>query len=306
MMPIPPSGRQYSLRLNSLHAVVTQVGAGLRALTLGDWEVLDGYAEDEMCPAARGAVLVPWPNRLEDGHYEFEGRAHDLPLTEPSRHNAIHGLVRWLNWEARFKGPAQVVMGLTLHPQPGYPFSLDLEVEYRLADDGLTVTTTARNAGAGALPFGAGHHPYLTVGGPSIDGLWLRLPGGARLETDERHNATGRRLPVDGTEYDFRSGRVVGGLALDTAYTDLAPDPDGRSRVELRGDPPSRRLTLWMDPGYGYLMAFTGDTLEEGRRRRSLGLEPMTCGPNAFRRPALGLRTLQPGKQCSCRWGISF
>ena len=41
---------------------------------------------------------MPWPNRLEDGAYEFDGRTHQLPLTEPERRNAIHGLVREEAW----------------------------------------------------------------------------------------------------------------------------------------------------------------------------------------------------------------
>ena len=109
-----------------------------------------------------------------------------------------------------------------------------------------------------------------------------------------------------GTEYDFRSGRTLGPLRLDTAFTDLLPDPDGRSRAELRGGDPARRVILWMDSAYRYLMAFSGDTLAAPRRRRSLALEPMTCGPNAFRRPRLGMRVLAPGEQVSYSWGLTF
>jgi aldose 1-epimerase len=29
-----------------------------------------------MCSSGRGQVLIPWPNRLEDGSYEFDGRRH--------------------------------------------------------------------------------------------------------------------------------------------------------------------------------------------------------------------------------------
>lgn len=305
-MPVSPSGRQHRLRHGARQAVVTEVGGGLRTLGREGWEVLDGFEEDEICPAANGAVLAPWPNRLEDGRYEFAGQSHQLPLTEPQRSNAIHGLVRWLNWETRQASAAEVVVGTLLHPQPGYPFSLDLEVSYRLDEEGLTVTTTARNAGREGLPFGAGHHPYLRLGTPSIDQAWLRLPARSRLELDERRNATGRSLPVEGTEYNFVEGRAIGALRLDDAFTDLLPDPDGRTRIELRSADPARRVGLWMDAGYRYLMAFSADTLGEPRRRRSLALEPMTCGPNAFRHPHLGLRVLAPAESASCSWGLSF
>ena len=53
-----------------------------------------------MCDGAHGAVLIPWPNRLGDGSYEFDGARHQLALSEPERRNAIHGLVRWVPWRA--------------------------------------------------------------------------------------------------------------------------------------------------------------------------------------------------------------
>jgi aldose 1-epimerase len=306
MMPIPPSGRQHHLRHGSRRATVTEVGGTLRTLARDEWEVIDGFEEDEICPAANGAVLAPWPNRLEDGRYQFEGQDYQLPLSEPKRGNAIHGLVRWLAFETRAASADHVALGVLLHPRPGYPFALDLEVSYRLDQEGLSVTTTAGNAGAKGLPFGLGHHPYLRVGTPLIDQAWLQFDARTLLELDQRQNATGRRLPVAGTEYDFRSGRTIGPARLDTAYTDLSRDREGRARIELRSPDTGRRITLWMDRAYGYLMAFTADTLAGPRRRRGLALEPMTCAPNAFRHPRLGLTTLAPGERASCSWGLIF
>ena len=291
-MPISPSGRQHHLRHGALRAVITEVGAGLRTFIRGDWEVLDGYAEDEICPAANGAVLAPWPNRLEDGRYEFGGLSHQLPLSEPERGNAIHGLVRWLAWETREESAAQVVLGTLLHPQPGYPFSLELVAGYRLDDAGLTVTTTARNAGTAPLPFGSGHHPYLKLGTDLVDQAWLRLPAQSRLELDPRQNATGRSLAVAGTEYDFRSGRALGPLRLDTAFTDLLPDPDGRSRTELRGGdrPPGHPLDGLRLP------------LPDGLQRRHAGGAPAPAQPGsgahdlrAERLPPSAARDARPG-----------
>src|SRR3954465_12276986 len=93
-----PSGEQFELRFGEQHAVVTEVGAGLRAYSAGGRELLDGYGPDEMCRSGRGQVLMPWPNRIEDGRDEFNGRELQLPLTQVGEHNAIHGLVRWVAW----------------------------------------------------------------------------------------------------------------------------------------------------------------------------------------------------------------
>ena len=130
--PVAPSGEQLELSFGERRAVVVEVGAGLRTYAIGGREVLDGYAADEMCASGRGQVLLPWPNRIEDGSYEFDGRRHQLPLTEVDAGNAIHGLVRWASWTVAEREPHRVVLEHLLHPQPGYPFALALRIEYSL------------------------------------------------------------------------------------------------------------------------------------------------------------------------------
>jgi aldose 1-epimerase len=300
----PPSGTQYPIHFGDHEAVITEVGAGIRSYVVAGHELLDGYGVGEMCTFARGAALIPWPNRLQDGRYTFDGRDFETPLTEPHRHNAIHGLTRWMNWQARGVDASTVVMSMRLHPQEGYPFTLDLEIIYRLSDGGLEARTTGRNVGDRPLPYAAGHHPYLTVGTDLVDAAVLRIPARRFLEVDDRLIPTGRAPAVDGKPLDFRQPRPIGELRLDTAYTGLEPDPDGRARIELRHPRGRPALALWMDAGYPYVMAFTGDTMPPERRRRSLGVEPMTAAPNAFR-SGLGLRTLQPGESFTSVWGIT-
>src|SRR5713101_942971 len=154
MSPSPPSGQQFVLTIGDQRAVVTEVGAGLRTYTVADRDLIDGYDEDEMCAIGRGQLLLPWPNRIEDGQYEFGGTVHQTPLTEPARHNALHGLTRWVNWTGLEQSGDRVLMSLVLHPQEGYPFFLELEAEYRLSAAGLTVRTTATNIGTHAAPYG--------------------------------------------------------------------------------------------------------------------------------------------------------
>ncbi len=166
-------------------AVVTEVGAGLRTYTVGGRDVIDGYREDEICPIGRGQVLLPWPNRIEDGQYEFDGTLYQTPLTEPARHNALHGLTRWMKWTALHQAEDHVLMSLVLDPQDGYPFTLRFDVDYRLSAAGLTIQTTAKNLGRQAAPFGAGHHPYITVG-TLIDQALLKMPALLRLEANDR------------------------------------------------------------------------------------------------------------------------
>jgi aldose 1-epimerase len=195
---IPPSGEQHELAFGDQRAVVVEVGGGLRSYSAGGRELLDGYAVDEMCRSARGQVLLPWPNRIAEGRYEFDGQAYQLPLTEPERGTAIHGLVRWASWRVAERDDDRVVMEHLLHPQPGYPFTLEVRVEYRLDGDGLTVRTTTENAGTTACPFGAGHHPYFAASTGLVDDMVLEgEPVGAAVLDETRPIEAPWRLRVD-------------------------------------------------------------------------------------------------------------
>jgi aldose 1-epimerase len=200
---IAPSGKQIAIVAKDQQAVVVEVGGGLRSYSSGGCELLDGYGAEEMSSSGRGQVLIPWPNRLEDGCYEFNGRRYQLPLNEPEHHNAIHGLVRWSTWTATEREPHRVVMEHILYPQPGYPFLLGISIEYGLSNSGLQVRTTATNLGTQSCPYGSGAHPYLTLGTATIDGLILQVPGQTVLRSDERGLPILREA-VEGTDYDLR------------------------------------------------------------------------------------------------------
>ena len=230
------------------------------------------------------------------------GRRHQLPLNEPERLNAIHGLVRWAAWTAAEHEPHRAVMEYVLHPQPGYPFSLKISVEYALSDRGLQIRTTATNLGNEACPYGSGAHPYLTLGTTTIDPLILRLPARTVLRADERGLPIGMEA-VEGIEYDFRQSRRIGPTVLDHAFTDLERDEDGIAHVELRDPDHGTQISLWVDQSYPYLMLFSGDPLPDVCRR-SLAVEPMTCPPNALR-TSEGLLRLEPGSSFTGTWGIA-
>lgn len=292
---------QIELAWGEQRVAVVTLGGGLRSYEVGGRAVLDGFPAGERPTSGRGQVLVPWPNRIENGSYEFDGKRMQLPLTEPEHGNAIHGLVRRAEWDVAEHAADRVVLGYVLEPQPGYPFALGLSIEYALSDTGLRVTTTARNLGPDPCPYGCGQHPYLTLGTPTIDPLRLEVPAEVVVFSDER-GLPKDSASVDGTEYDFRAGRAIGRTVLDNAYTELERDAHGRANILLDEPESGAGLTLWLDESYGYVMVFTGDPLPDVARR-AVAVEPMTCPPNAFRTHQ-ALIVLEPGESTSSTWGI--
>ena len=296
-----PSGRQVEITYDDQRATVVEVGGGIRRYEVGGRSVFDPHPIDSMCDCAHGAPLIPWPNRLADGQYHFDGVQYQVALTEPEKHNALHGLLRWQAWQVLRTSTAGVTMGIRLHPMQGYPFLLDVEVDYSLGGDGLTVTTTATNAGVRPCPYGASQHPYLSPEVGLVDQCTLQLAAGARIVTDdERHLPTSTEA-VNRTIYDFRESRLLGATTLDFAFTDLARDAHGRAWARLGGTD-GRQAELWVDESYPIIELYTGDTLALERRRKGLGAEPMTCPPDAFA-SGDGLPRLGPAQSVSTARG---
>jgi aldose 1-epimerase len=300
-MGVAPSGEQFEIAHGEQRATIVEVGAGIREYVVGKRAVLDPYPLQAPCDGAHGAPLIPWPNRLADGRYSFDGNQYQLALSEPQKRNAIHGMLRWRNWQARERTDQRVMMGTRLHPLTGWPFTLEVTISYALGDDGLTVETRATNIGDAACPFGAGQHPYLSPGEGLIDGCTLELRAATRILTDaERQLPTGSE-PVDGTAFDFRSPRPLGAVEVDHAFTELERDASGRAWVRLAGAD-GRTVELWSDDSYPLMQLYTGHTLAPARRRHGLGAEPMSCPANALQTGELIVR-LEPGESHVGRWG---
>jgi aldose 1-epimerase len=296
-----PSGEQFEIVAGGHRAVIVEVGGGIRSYSVEGQELLDGYGVDEMAGSGRGQVLMPWPNRVRDGTNAFDGRRHQLDINEPELGNAIHGLVRWVAWSVVEREAHRVVVRHTLHPQPGYPFTLRLQIEYELSAAGLAVRTSATNAGTTACPFGSGAHPWVAAETGSVDLVSLHVPSGVADHVDERSIPTGEGS-VEGTELDFRVDRPIGPTKIDHAFTDVERDADGLARVRLR-QPSGQTITVWFDAAYRFVQLSTGDVLPDVNRR-SLAVEPTTCPPNAFQTGEALIR-LEPKAMFTGRWGIT-
>lgn len=295
-----PSGRQLHIAAGDTNAVVVTLGAGLRSLRHAGRDLVHGYDDATAVPFSRGQVLAPWPNRVADGRYTWAGQTRQLPLTEPARQCALHGVVAWHEWTVAEHTADQVRLTTRVHPQPGYEFLLDLQVGYRVTEQGLESEVTATNRGTVCAPYGFGVHPYLQVGSGAVDDFELRLGAAVVLTTDDRLIPVGR-APVAGGELDFTDWHPLRGLVLDDAFTDTHRAADGKIWAAVRQG--AEVTALWGDASCRWWQVCTGDEATQPWRRRGVALEPMTCPPNAL---ATGedLLLLEPGESYTVRWGV--
>jgi aldose 1-epimerase len=301
---LAPSGRQYVIAHGDHRATIVEVGAAVREYRVADRDVFQGYAEDEVSWAFHGTVLVPWPNRIADGCYEFDGEQLQLPITEPERNCSLHGLGSWVPWSARDHEQDRVTMELRLLPSPGYPFHLHTSVEYVMGPGGLTVTSTSTNAGSRACPYGIGFHAYAAAApGTTIDDCTLQLDVRQHFVPDARLIPT-RVEAVDGGPLDFLTPASLSGRSFDDGFGAVIADASGRSWARLAGAD-GRTVAIWAGPEFGYWQAYSGDYLPPSRARRSVALEPMTAAPNAFV-SGDGLIRLEPGQSVTTVWGATL
>lgn len=299
-MTADPTGRRFHLRGPHSSAEIAQVGAALRALTVDGVDLVPRYPDDVPTPAASGVVLVPWPNRIRDGRYSFDGADLQLAISEPKFGNASHGLLRFGTYEPIEQSDERLVLGADVVPQTGYPFHLRTRVTFSLQRDGLHVAHDIENIGATTAPVALGVHPYLQIGGVATADLVVRSTGTTTLVLDDRN------IPVDeipvATGTDLRAGVRLGDAALDNGYRGLPRDAEGRARHTLTA-PDGARVELWQDEGFRWVQVFTTDRYPG--QPLAVAIEPMTAPANAF---ATGddLERLEPGHILHREWGVRF
>lgn len=287
-----PSGTQVTIRSGDYSATTTEVGGGLRTLTHRGVPLVLGFAERAIRTGYRGSVLAPWPNRVVDGRYGCGGTDFLLPLTEPERGHALHGLVVWDRFTLVESAPDAVVWVLTSVPQPWYPWAIEVRAGYRMdAATGLAWSVSGRNVSDTPAPFGCGIHPYAVAPTGAVDDWTLTLPVTRVQEVTPDRLVPGALVPADAA---LRSGTSLRERAIDNAFTRLVAGADGTYAASVR-DPDGRGVGFRWGPDGPWVQAYTADGMPGGDHRRAVAIEPMTCGPDAFNSAAADV-LLAPGE----------
>ena len=284
---------------------VSPYGASLRGLSHADAPVVTRYTGAKNKVGAQGDVLIPFPGRVTAGKYTFAGTSYQMVENDTEAASAIHGFLRQTLWDVSAQTAVAVTFTTTIaaDAHPGYPFALSVSLTYTLSGSGLETSFEIENTGDKPAPVAAGFHPYFTLGSALINTDTLHVPFASYLEFKDLL-PTGRVLPVDGTEFDFRQPRPIGGTVLNICYLAPQRDPDGKLRLRLSDSTTQTAVTVWMDAAFEYVVLYSGDPLPDDHRRKSLAIEPMTCGADAFNHAEWGLVTLVPGETLTGSWGV--
>ena len=296
-----PTGRQHVLELEGQRAVVTSVGASLREYSVDGRDVVLPFDETAIAPAFSGAVLAPWPNRLRDGVYSYDGSTFEVPLTEHLRHTALHGLVASTSFDTTDADATSVTLEHVIVPTHGYPWPVRVRLTYALTGSGLHVTAEGTNLGVTTAPYGIGFHPWLSPGDGQVDDCTLQVDAARHVTVDDRLLPTGTERASG--DFDLRSSRPLRGLDLDDAWIDVVRDADGLSWIRL-GCPDGRTVAMWADGATRAWQVCTGDTVAQ-IARRGVAAEPMTCIADAFR-TGNDLVHLAPGATHTITWGLAL
>ena len=304
-MSTPISGIHFGLTAGDYHATIASVGASLRTLEFDGRPLVVPFDADEVRPAFRGATLAPWPNRVVDGRYTFDGEEQILPLTEPNRGHALHGLAAWLDFDAIDRSASSVTFAATIQAQAGYPHRVDVTVAFSLDESGLHTEVTGTNTGPTRAPWGTGPHPYLVAGDGRVDDWTLTLPADQVLAvTEDRLIPTGLEevASAEGGSWDFRAPRTIGDTFIDHAFTGLARTADGQATVRLTA-PSGTGVELTWGEDCPWVQVHTADQPLPELNRLGLAVEPMTCPPDAYN-SGTDLIVLEPGDSATAAWTI--
>ncbi|MEN0003614.1 MAG: hypothetical protein AAF798_05705 [Bacteroidota bacterium] len=282
--------------------VVPEVGACLTNLTLGRVAVLDAYTTPKEVDFNRwhkNLLLFPFPNRLKDGRYEWQGKEYYFAINDPVTNTALHG--HGTDQPMQFLGVETSARQASIRfsfehdgALEAYPFPFRVTVNYQLdVDRGFTTTMQAGNIGTQPIPFGLGWHPYFQIATP-VDEILLQLPPCEMVGIDSHMLPTGKRYAYD----EFAQAKKIGATILDNCFALVDPAP----RAEVLLQHGTTQMIYWQETGLGkfnFIQLFTPP------ERPSIAIEPMSCNIDAFNNED-GLVVLETGEKMEASFGVQI
>lgn len=302
------SGDQYQLEFASskgiFRATIAQVGASLRALSIDNIDLVVGYEVDEPAPLCAGIVMAPWPNRIDGGKWQYEGKTLEVDITIHSQQNANHGFLGRYPFHLVSSDSASVTLGASIFPREGYPFLVELEVTYRLSETGLEVAHRANNRSAAAAPYAIGGHAYFQFSTTPTADLMLSSEAKTFVKCNDRQIPV-EWVPTPTDRYNLSAGVRVADHFFDDDFSELPRDDAGRAHTYLTA-PDGRGLDVWQDEKFDHVVLFTPDFFPtKNGPVYAAAIEPQTAAPNALNNGD-GLAWIGSGQEFTASWGVAL
>jgi aldose 1-epimerase len=277
-------------------------GACVLDLVFDGISILDGYKSPQELDSNRwskNVVLFPFPNRLKDGQYQWQGKTYQFPINDAGTNNALHGFgakkpMRVNQLDLSSEG---AVIGCEYQDKgdhPAYPFPFTFDIQFSIDQrNQLTVLMAFQNDSEQAIPVGFGWHPYFNLS-EKVEQVEVQFPPCEMVGIDQRMLPNGKRY-----EYDqFAELKKLGATTLDNCFA--LKDDRVEASVYLQGEKGSMRY--WQETGdrkYNFLQVFTPPY------RTAIALEPMTCNVDAFNNGE-GLIQLEGLDSVDAKFGLKF
>ncbi|GHT80733.1 aldose 1-epimerase [Actinomycetota bacterium] len=288
-------GRQHKASIGVL-------GAALREYDVDGKDIVVKFSHDGQYPDSfAGVVLFPWPNRLEDGEYTWEGETFTAPINEPAKNTNLHSNSQYYYFEVVHQEANTATFGLRLPGVKYYKFDIYVETTYTLTDRGLEISTDVQNLGDKKAPFALGFHPWFSTRNDRAVSK-LRVDAKSVVEVDERALPTAV-APVYG-KFDLLKSTQLNDSAIDHAFTDVVLDGNSESSVELVGAD-GHKTTVLADKNYTSWQICTRSAADGDKIQETVAIEPMTAYANAFK-TGKDLTILEPDQTFSSEWRIEF
>jgi aldose 1-epimerase len=240
----------------------------------------------------RGATIGRVANRIAAGGFEVDGRRVEPTPNEGTTtlHGGPEGFDRRI-WQVVEHTPDLLRLRLVSPDGDlGFPGELTSTLTYTTSADSVHVEMES-TAAAPTVANLTSHVYWNLDGATTIDHHLLVVESDEYLAIDEDGISTGRFVPVEGTPYDLRSPRAIGGTEIDLCFV-------------LRGSAVLRTEALELELGTDSpgLQVYTGELLT-GAPRSGLALEPQLF-PDAPHHPEFPSIELRPGEtaRTSLRW----
>ena len=279
--------------------IVPELGNNCYAFRVSDgnfwYPVIDSPPDLETLeqrPTAYGnPILFPFPNRIRNGKWEFEGKSYQFDK-QPESPTTIHGLLLNLPYNvdkhtADGNG-ATLVCSLKSDDFPDvirqYPFPFKIEITYTIKDAVLTMDVKIKNTGENNMPMGFGIHPYFRVdisAKADASKAVISVPANKYWELDDVLVPTGKQLDVEGT-LDLRYGQPFEKLKLDHVFTDVNL-VGSVSRCSIENKDTGHGMIMESDAQFRELVVYTPPD------RDAICFEPYTCPTDAINLEAKGI-----------------